>query len=60
MKPLASYAFDQRHRRDCERGEGGEDWAAFNFWLFLSKEWVLINDVVLETEPEDLYKLTTF
>ncbi|HHW42064.1 MAG TPA: hypothetical protein GXX19_13160 [Syntrophomonadaceae bacterium] len=38
MKPLANYAFDRRHRRDCERGEGGEDRAAFNFshscWSF--------------------------
>lgn len=56
-KPLANFAFEQRCKRDCSKGEGGEDKAAFNFWLFLSKEWILINDVVLEPESDEFVQI---
>jgi len=51
IKPLAGYAFDSKRRRDSDKGEGGEGQASLNFWLFLSKDWILVNDVVLEPEP---------
>lgn len=57
LKPLAELSFDARRARDASRGEGGEDAAALRFWLFLSKEWVLVNDVVLEPEPDEFAQI---
>lgn len=57
IKPLAGYAFDSKRRRDSDKGEGGEGQASLNFWLFLSKEWILVNDVVLEPEPEEFIQI---
>ncbi|MEW6447216.1 MAG: nuclease-related domain-containing protein [Bacillota bacterium] len=57
LKPVADLAFEMRQRRDSNRGEGGEDRAAFNFWLFLSKDWVLVNDVVLEPKPDEFIQV---
>ena len=57
FKPLADIAFDCKHQQDCEKGEGGENQAFLNFWLFLSKDWILINDVVLEPEAEEFIQV---
>lgn len=57
LKPLAELSFDARRARDAFRGEGGEGAAALRFWLFLSKDWVLVNDVVLEPEPEEFAQI---
>ncbi len=57
LKPVAGISFDMHRCRDNSRGEDGENRAAFNFWLFLSKEWVLVNDVVLEPKPEEFIQL---
>lgn len=57
LKPLAELSFDGRRAEDASRGEGGEDVAARRFWLFLSKDWALVNDVVLEPEPEEFAQI---
>ena len=57
VKPLASVAFDWQHYRDCEKGDTGESKAILGFWTLLPKEWVLINDVVLETAPEEFIQV---
>jgi hypothetical protein len=57
LKPVAGIAFDWKHQRDSDRGESGESQALLNFWLFLSKDWILINDVVLEPEPEEFIQV---
>jgi hypothetical protein len=57
LKPLAELSFDAQRKRDASRGEGGEDAAAMRFWLLLSRDWILINDVVLEPEPEEFVQI---
>lgn len=57
LKPIAGASFDLQRRRDDKCGEAGEDKAALGFWLLLPKEWVLINDVVLEPEPDEFIQV---
>jgi len=57
LKPIAGVSFDLQRRRDDKCGEAGEDKAILGFWLLLTKEWVLINDVVLEPEPDEFIQL---
>lgn len=56
-KPLAGIAFDMKHNCDCEKGDTGEGKAILGFWTLLPKEWILINDVVLEPSPEDFIQV---
>ncbi|MBC7343684.1 MAG: NERD domain-containing protein [Clostridia bacterium] len=57
LKPLAELSFDAARAKDASRGEGGEDAAAVRLWLFLSRDWVLVNDVVLEPEPDEFAQI---
>ncbi len=52
VKPLASMAFDIQRNKDNNKGEGGELNVGIHLRLVLSKEWILMNDVVVEPEPE--------
>ncbi|NSW82775.1 MAG: NERD domain-containing protein [Syntrophothermus sp.] len=56
-KPLAGIVFDLRHNSDIEKGDTGESKAILGFWTILPKEWILINDVVLEPEPEEFAQI---
>lgn len=57
IKPAASLTFDLQQRRDSLVGRGGEIRASLNFWLLLPGNWILINDVVLEPEPDDFIQI---
>jgi hypothetical protein len=57
VKPLAGLVFDVRRNRDMARGSSGEDAAALRFWLLLPNSWVVVNDVVLEPEPDDFVQI---
>jgi len=52
VKPLAGLAFDMQRNKDNNKGEGGELNVGIHLRLVLSKEWILMNDVVVEPEPE--------
>lgn len=56
-KPLAGIAFDLRHKSDCEKGDTGESKAILGFWTLLPREWILINDVILEPVPEEFIQV---
>lgn len=43
LKPLAGFFHDIQAMQNNSRGEDGETSAFFNLWLFLPKEWVLLN-----------------
>lgn len=57
VKPLAGLAFDLKQSENLDKGVSGE----FNVFLHakfrLSNEWVIINDVVLEPEPDQLTQI---
>ncbi|MGB9887752.1 MAG: nuclease-related domain-containing protein [Moorellales bacterium] len=57
LKPVAELHFEAVRARDASRGEGGEDAVALRFRLILSREWVLVNDAVLEPEPEEFAQI---
>lgn len=57
LKPLASWAIDHWHKQDQARGDEGEDSAAIRFWLLLTGDWILINDVVLEPRPGEFIQV---
>jgi hypothetical protein len=57
LKPLAGLVHESKVRRDAEVGQGGEDRAGFSLWLWLSKQWVLVNDVVLEPKPDEFIQI---
>jgi len=52
VKPLAGLAFDIKRNSDNSKGERGESKVSLHLRLALSKDWVLMNDVTLEPEPE--------
>lgn len=56
-KPMAGIAFDLRHKSDCEKGDTGESKAILGFWTLLPREWILINDVILEPVPEEFIQV---
>lgn len=57
IRPLADIRYNSVRARDEKQGKAGERNASFNFWLFLFKEWVVINDVVLEPAPDDFVQI---
>jgi len=57
LKPIAGMSFDLQRRRDDKCGEAGENKAILGFRLLLPKEWVLINNVVLEPEPDEFIQV---
>lgn len=57
FKPLAGLYHDVQAAKNNNRGEDGETNAFLKLWLFLSKEWVLLNDVVLEPEPDEFAQI---
>jgi hypothetical protein len=52
IKPLAGLAFDIQRDKDSNKGAGGEFNVGIHLRLALSNDWVLMNDVVVEPEPE--------
>ena len=48
LKPLATGMVRSKQRRDSQQGAGGEFSVGLHLWARLSKEWAVINDVVLE------------
>ena len=52
VKPLAGLAFDMKRNSDNSKGERGESKVSLNLRLALSKDWILMNDVTIEPEPE--------
>lgn len=52
LKPVAGMLFDGRRHHDGERGRGGENSAGMGLWFWLSKEWIEMDDVVIEPKPE--------
>ncbi|WP_258360224.1 nuclease-related domain-containing protein [Moorella sulfitireducens (nom. illeg.)] len=57
VRPLAEWRFNAVQARDEAKGEGGEDNAFLHFWLLLSNSWVIVNDVVLEPEPNEFAQI---
>lgn len=52
FRPLAGLAFDMKRNSYNSKGEGGELNVGLHLRFALSNEWVLMNDVTLEPEPE--------
>ncbi len=57
LKPLAGFFHDIQAMQNNSRGVDGETSAFLNLWLFLSKDWVLLNDVVLEPEQDEFAQI---
>jgi len=57
LKPVAGMVFDSTRRRDSEVGQSGENRAWLTLWLWLPKQWVVINDLVLEPEREEFVQI---
>ncbi|AZF90257.1 MAG: NERD domain-containing protein [Phage 5P_2] len=57
VKPLAEWRFNAVRARDKAKGEGGEDNAFLHFWLLLPNSWVVVNDAVLEPEPDEFVQI---
>jgi hypothetical protein len=57
VKPIAEWSFNARVKRDQERGEDGETNAFLHFWLLLPNSWVVINDAVIEPEPDEFAQI---
>lgn len=57
VKPLAEIRFNAVRARDEARGEGGENSAFLHFWLLLPNSWVVVNDAVLEPEPDEFAQI---
>lgn len=57
VKPLAGFLFDREQLKRVEKGDSGE----FNVFLHakfrLSNKWVILNDVVVEPEPDVLTQI---
>ena len=53
LKPIFGVAFDIQQDNFDRKGEGGELNVGLRLQLVLSKEWTVINDVVLEPKPEE-------
>jgi hypothetical protein len=56
LKPLAGLYHDVEMKNNS-RGVDGEVSAFYNLFLFLSKGWVVLNDVVLEPEPDEFAQI---
>lgn len=52
IKPLAGFAFDRYRNAERNKGEDGEVNVALTLRFGLSDEWVLMNDVIVEPEPD--------
>lgn len=57
VKPLAGLFRDWQNVKNTSKGEDGEFNAFVKLWLFLSKEWIIMNDVVLEPEQDEFIQL---
>lgn len=57
VKPLAEMRFNAVRARDKARGKGGENNAFLHFWLLLPNNWVVVNDAVLEPEPDEFAQI---
>lgn len=57
FKPLVGLFHDLQNLENNSRGESGETNAFLNLWLFLPKEWVLLNDIVLEPEQDEFAQI---
>lgn len=57
VKPLAGLFRDWQNAKSNSKGEDGEFSAFFKLWLLLSKEWIILNDVVLEPEQDEFIQL---
>lgn len=57
LKPIAGVMFDVQRAGDNAKGEGGEDSAFLNLWLMLPRDWIVLNDVVLEPKPDEFIQL---
>lgn len=57
VRPLADIGFRLDQARNKARGEGGEDSAFLHFWLLLPGSWVVVNDAVLEPEPDEFVQI---
>jgi hypothetical protein len=57
VKPLAGLYHDVQATKNNNRGEDGELNAFLKLWLLLPKEWVILNDVVLEPEPDEFAQI---
>jgi len=51
VKPLASLALDMKESKNQDRGESGEFNVFLKLKLLLPNEWIIMNDIVIETEP---------
>ncbi|MEL7566240.1 MAG: nuclease-related domain-containing protein [Dehalobacterium sp.] len=51
-KPIFGTAFDIKRNKQNKTGEQGETDVAFKLRLSLSNQWTIMNDIVLELEPE--------
>ncbi len=57
LKPVADVMFDSQRRRDNAKGQRGEGSAGIGFWLWLGKEWVELDDVVIEPEQGEFAQI---
>ena len=57
LKPLATGMVRSKQRRDNQRGTEGEFSVGLHMWARLSKDWAVINDVVLEYRPGEYTQL---
>jgi len=57
VKPLAGLVFDLEQSKNVDKGVSGEFNVFLHAKLKLSNEWVIINDVVLEPEPDSLTQI---
>ncbi|NPV30223.1 MAG: NERD domain-containing protein [Firmicutes bacterium] len=57
VRPLAEWRFNAVRARDKAKGEGGEDNAFLHFWLLLPNSWVVVNDAVVEPEPDEFVQI---
>ena len=53
VKPLANLMDSHKRLENDSQGQAGEDRVAIGLWLWLSKQWVVAHDVVLELEPDE-------
>jgi hypothetical protein len=57
VKPLVGLFHDWQNAKNTSKGEDGEFSAFFKLWLLLPKEWIILNDVVLEPEQDEFIQL---
>jgi len=53
VKPLENLKDSHKRLENASQGQDGEDRVAIGLWLWLSKQWVVAHDVVLELEPDE-------